>query len=149
MLSYSIGFSTSTLIDLNIRGSQKRSTNIYLKLISAFLETLCLLIHITGGQPARAFELLSIRYFNTIQGGHRNIFVEGGPRVNTQIIHIFLPKAVSKMVIWYLWLIVPFKEYLESDLTKQPATMSRCSGQRAKRLGEARRNGMFNELLVC
>ncbi|KAK4981040.1 hypothetical protein LTR28_008235 [Elasticomyces elasticus] len=35
-------------------------------------------MHITGGQPARAPEILSVRYSNTVRGGHRNVFIEDG-----------------------------------------------------------------------
>ncbi|KAK3935636.1 hypothetical protein QBC46DRAFT_346420 [Diplogelasinospora grovesii] len=40
----------------------------YLALINQFLETLLLLIHITGGQPARGTELLTIQYYNPEDG---------------------------------------------------------------------------------
>jgi hypothetical protein len=34
------------------------------------------LMHITGGQPARGPEIISIRHSNTVKGGHRNIFIK-------------------------------------------------------------------------
>ena len=33
---------------------------------------------------------------------------------STKIIHRYLPKEVSEMVVYYLWLILPFRQYLES-----------------------------------
>jgi hypothetical protein len=36
------------------------------------------LIHITGGQLARGLEIISVRYSNTVKGGHRNIFIKDG-----------------------------------------------------------------------
>src|SRR4030095_1208555 len=33
---------------------------------------------------------------------------------NTKIIHRFMPKEVSEIVVHYLWLILPFKQHLES-----------------------------------
>ena len=42
----------------------------------AFREKLAVLMHISSGQPARGPELLSVRHSNTVQGGHRNIFIE-------------------------------------------------------------------------
>jgi len=35
-------------------------------------------MHIVGGQPARATELLGMKYSNTKQGGLRNIFIDCG-----------------------------------------------------------------------
>jgi hypothetical protein len=31
----------------------------------------------------------------------------------TKIIHYYLPKAVSELVVYYLWLVLPFREALE------------------------------------
>ena len=55
-----------------------KSVEEYLSAISRFLETLWLLVHITSGQPARVSEELGIRYCNTMQGEHRNMFIEFG-----------------------------------------------------------------------
>jgi hypothetical protein len=43
-----------------------------------FHEKLAMLMHISGGQPARGLELLSVRHSNTVQGGHCNVFIENG-----------------------------------------------------------------------
>jgi hypothetical protein len=98
----------------------------YLRQVDRFLQRLLLLVHITGGQPARATELLSLRHRNTIQGRHRNIFIEHGlvstvttyhkgysVSNTTKIIHRYLPKAVSELVVYYLWLVLPFCEALQ------------------------------------
>ncbi|KAF9882568.1 hypothetical protein FE257_006860, partial [Aspergillus nanangensis] len=45
---------------------------------------------------------------NTKHGRHRNIFIEHG-----LIIHRYLPKVVSELVVYYLWLILPFSQALE------------------------------------
>ncbi|RJE16981.1 hypothetical protein PHISCL_10682, partial [Aspergillus sclerotialis] len=50
----------------------------YLSRVDRFLERLLLLVHLTGGQPGRATELLSLRHSNTVQGRHRNMFMEHG-----------------------------------------------------------------------
>ena len=104
-----------------------RPLNDYLCSISSFLETLWVLVHITSGQPARAPELLSARYCNTLQGEYRNLFIEGGLvsivttyhksyslQGTVKIIHRFLPKEVSEIMVQYIWLILPFKQFLES-----------------------------------
>ena len=94
--------------------------------VDKFLEILLLLVHITGGQPARGTEILSLRYVNTICGYHRNIFTDHGV-VNTvttyhkgynvtgsiKIIYRFLPKEIGELVIYYLWLVLPFCQQLD------------------------------------
>jgi hypothetical protein len=97
----------------------------YLARVEAFLRRLLLLVHITGGQPARATELLSLRHSNT-SGGLRGIFLERGlvgtvttyhkgyaTTKTTKVIHRYLPAAVSKLVVYYLWLVLPFRVALE------------------------------------
>jgi hypothetical protein len=93
----------------------------YLAQVDAFLERLLLLIHLTGGAPARGTELLSLQAYNTQRGLRRNIFVENGLisfvtfyhkgysiTGSTKIIHRYLPKDISRMLVYYLWLIQPF-----------------------------------------
>jgi hypothetical protein len=50
----------------------------YMESITRFMDRLLVLMHVTGGQPARSQELLGIRYCNTAGGGRRNIFIEDG-----------------------------------------------------------------------
>ena len=50
----------------------------FMRRVVAFRRKLSIAIHICGGQPARAPELLSIRHKNTDSGGHRNVFIEDG-----------------------------------------------------------------------
>ena len=99
----------------------------YLQRVVRFREKLCIAVHVSGGQPARAPELLSIRHHNTDSGGHRNIFVEDGLVVfvtqyhkgfyasnDTKVIHRYLPREVGELVVWYLWIVLPFVERLEA-----------------------------------
>ena len=101
----------------------------YLKQVDGFLERLLLLIYITAGQPGRATELLSLRHINTVHGRHRNIFIENGlvstvtvyykgysVSNSTKIIHRYLPRPVSELVVYYLWLVMPFTQNLERRL---------------------------------
>ena len=94
--------------------------------IRRFKEKLLVLMHISGGQPARAPELLSIRHHNTKNGGRRNIFVEDGKMVyvtayhkgyslggSAKIIHRYLPREVGELLMYYLWLIQPFQRQIE------------------------------------
>ena len=76
----------------------------YQSKIKAFQEKLLLIMHIVGGQLARASELLGMRYANTKQGRLRNILIDRGLMVfvtcyhknyrssgNIKIIHRYLP----------------------------------------------------------
>jgi hypothetical protein len=96
----------------------------YRQRVEAFLESLLLLVHLTAGQPARGTEIISIRHTNT--SFHRKIFIEDGLVAivtsyhkgyvctgSTKIIHRYLPKEVSEMLIYYLWLVHPFEQELK------------------------------------
>ena len=98
----------------------------YLKEVDAFLERLLLLVHITGGQPARGTELLSLRHLNSFHGYHRSVFIEHGMvstvtsyhkgysvTGSTKIIHRYLPQVVGELLVYYLWLVLPFRQQLE------------------------------------
>jgi hypothetical protein len=54
------------------------SIQTYLTSVRTFLTKLLLLIHITGGQPARIPEILTVRHHNSSYNKPRNIFVEDG-----------------------------------------------------------------------
>jgi hypothetical protein len=97
---------------------EPESLSDYLVLVNAFLERLLLLLHLTAGQPARGSEKLSLRHINTVNGHHRNVFIEGGmvstvttylkgysTTGNTKIIHRCLPKEVGELLIHYPWLV--------------------------------------------
>ena len=110
--------------DLNWRIQAIRQ---YLDDVTRFLERILLLVHITGGQPARVSEILWVRHHNTMQGEYCNIFIKDGlvSIVMTyhkgysmdgmiKIIQQFLPHEVSELVVYYLWLILPFQWQLET-----------------------------------
>jgi superfamily II DNA or RNA helicase len=103
------------------------SVQTYLASVRTFLTKLLLLIHITGGQPARIPEILTVRHRNSSHDEPRNIFVEDGlvtfvTRYHKgytisgehKIIHRHLPHQVSLIVVQYLWLVLPLVERLES-----------------------------------
>lgn len=94
----------------------------YFNLIRQFKDKLLTLVHLTSGAPARGTELISIRFQNTENGGLRSVFIENGllalvptyhKGINTtgkpKVIHRYLPKEVSLLVIYYLWLVIPFE----------------------------------------
>ncbi|KAN0087412.1 hypothetical protein V8E54_001100, partial [Elaphomyces granulatus] len=100
----------------------------YMGAVVKFREMLLVLTHVAGGQPARGPELLSVRHTNTPGGGHRNIFVEDGyvvlatrhhkgykATMNVRIIHRYQPREVGELIIWYLWLVLPFQRIMEHE----------------------------------
>jgi RecQ family ATP-dependent DNA helicase len=99
----------------------------YMDRVVAFREKLIVLMHIAGGQPARGPEIMSIRHSNTVKGGHRNIFIEDGMVVfvtryhkgysvsgDVKIIHRYLPREVGELLVYYMWLVLPFQHRLEA-----------------------------------
>lgn len=101
----------------------------YLELVDQMLEHLLFLIHLSAGLPARSTEILTIRHRNTAAGGIRNIFIDRGlvmiiigihkslsQSQRLKVIHRFLPQEVGTLLIYYLWLIVPFCEGVLSNL---------------------------------
>lgn len=99
----------------------------YMHGVSRFRALLLILMHITGGQPARGPEILSVRHSNTTKGQHRNLFVEDGlvcfvtvyhknvvSTDKSKVIHRYLPREVGELLVKYLWLVLPFQVLLES-----------------------------------
>jgi hypothetical protein len=97
----------------------------YIRLTYEFLERLLLLVHITGGQPARGTELLTLRWRNSSHSDIRNIFMDNGmlcfvtsyhknysTSSTCKIIHRYLPAEVGELMLYYLWLITPFLDAL-------------------------------------
>jgi hypothetical protein len=106
----------------------------YLKQVDNFLERLLLIAHIVSGQPVRGSELVSLQYCNTVDSLWRNIFVENGLvsfvtfyhkgysiEGCVNIIHRYLPEQVSRLVIYYPWLALPFANQLRLLALDQPA----------------------------
>ena len=105
---------------------KKKAVDAYYEKVDEFLERLLLLIHMTGGQPPRGTELIGLQHSNTAQGQHRGIFVEEGListvtsyhkgyniTGSTKIIHRYLPKEVSELLVYYLWIVLPFRQQLD------------------------------------
>ncbi|KAK7178083.1 hypothetical protein PSPO01_15863 [Paraphaeosphaeria sporulosa] len=105
--------------------------------VVAFREKLIVLMHMTGGQPARGPEIMSIRHSNTVKGGHRNVFIEDGKVVfvtryhkgyqvsgDVKIIHRYLPREVGELAVYYLWLVLPFQQRMEALVWEKEAMSS-------------------------
>jgi superfamily II DNA or RNA helicase len=118
-------------------GIDRQAVERYMNQVVAFREKLAVLMHISGGQPARGPELLSVRHSNTVQGSHRNVFVEDGMVVfvtryhkgynvsgDVKIIHRYLPREVGELVVWYMWLVLPFQQRLEALVWEKEAVSS-------------------------
>jgi hypothetical protein len=132
----------ATLRDRFIRpgsrsGIDRKEVERYMDRVVAFREKLIALMHITSGQPGRATEILSVRHSNTIKGGHRTIFIEDGMVVyvtryhkgyavsgDVKIIHQYLPREVGELLVWYLWLVLPFQQRLEAMVWEKDAIPS-------------------------
>lgn len=54
------------------------AVNQYMHDVHRFRTNLAVLCHITSGQPARATELLSIRFRNSYEGEQRGVYLDGG-----------------------------------------------------------------------
>jgi len=93
----------------------------YRRELRTFREHLLVLVHMTGGQPGRATELLSIQHKNSINGTIRGVFVEDGLMAvvtgyhkgfglsgKMKIVHRYLPREVGELLFYYLWLVEPF-----------------------------------------
>jgi RecQ family ATP-dependent DNA helicase len=109
----------------------------YMDAVEEFRMQLLILMHMTGGQPARAPEILSIRHENTPRGGHRNLFLEDGLVVyitqyhkgysmsgDIKIIHRYLPREVGELLVYYLWLVLPFQFAIERKFWWTPTEPS-------------------------
>ena len=114
---------------------KKDEAEAYQQEIERFQELLLILMHISGGQAARAPELLGIRWKNTEQGGVRNIFIEDGlvafvttyhkgyrSSGNIKIIHRYLPWEIGELLVYYLWLVWPFYEKLQFQAEGKPSS---------------------------
>ena len=80
-------------------------------------------MHLTAGQPARGTEITGLQHVNTVC--YRNMFVKDRLVAivtsyhkgytctgTTKIIHRYLPREISELVIYYLWLVLPFVQKL-------------------------------------
>lgn len=94
--------------------------------VSQFCEWLAVAIYVSAGQLSWGPELMSIRYRNS-ERKHRNIFIEDWMVVfvsryhkgfhihnDTKVIFRYLLRELGELVVWYLWLVLPFIEQIQS-----------------------------------
>ena len=98
----------------------------YMWSVERFLDKLFPLVYFAN-MPPRVPEMLTLRHRNTANGGVRNTFVDQGLVVLVTMYHKgyelsgrlkpiqrFLPKEVSELLLYYLWLVLPFCERVRS-----------------------------------
>jgi hypothetical protein len=81
--------------------------------------------------------LLSIQHVNTQASHHRNVFIKDGlvtlvtayhkgfhASNDIKLIHRYVPRVVGELIVWYMWLVLPFTEQLtawQAGRQHQPA----------------------------
>ncbi len=98
----------------------------YGRAVEQFRERLWMLVHMTSGQPGRSTEISGIRFVNTANGGVRNILAHDGMMCfvtsyhkgfrstgQAKVIHRYMPREVGELLVWYLWLILPFWQQVQ------------------------------------
>ena len=104
--------------------------------VKRFKEELFVLVHLTGGAPARGTEIISIQHENGESSrAQRGIFIDQGfvqfvtsyhkgysASQQVKIIHRYVPKEIGKLVVYYLWLVEPFVQMLQIMVRKQVET---------------------------
>jgi superfamily II DNA helicase RecQ len=93
------------------------------RIVKSFLQVLLCLVHVTSGQPARGTEIVIYQHTNSSSSsnGSRNIFIDRGlvcifshyhkniTKANrTKDIFRFLPERVGNLMVYYLWLVLPY-----------------------------------------
>jgi superfamily II DNA helicase RecQ len=109
----------------------------YSKVMQSFRQTLLTLCHMTGGQPPRGTEMVTIPWINTANGESRGVFIEDGLLVlmgayhknigasgKAKIIHRYMPKEVGELVVYYLWLVLPFWRLMKGVLLGEDSPAS-------------------------
>ena len=95
----------------------------------AVRELLLVAKHLTGGQPARAPEALSVCPSNTSSGAYRNMGIENGRLFEVlryhkgfnatsvaKIIHRYFPREVEEVLVWWMWMVRPVRERIENEV---------------------------------
>jgi hypothetical protein len=130
-----VGTQMYTLVDGNKICWHRGAIDGYLFHVQEFLALLAVLVNVTGGQPARGSELLTLRFANSASN-LRNIYIQ-----DSQVMIIadyyknrgqlekscpkprFLPPAVGQLLIAYLIRVLPFVQFLYH---KKSATPPEC-----------------------
>lgn len=107
----------------------------YSQLVKDFRQRLLMLMHMSSGAPGRGPEILGIRFRNTAHGGIRNIFAHNGMMCfvtsyhknyrsseQVKVIHRYLPREVGELLVWYLWMVLPFWQQVQGCIQNSTET---------------------------
>ena len=110
-------------------GVRRKAVAGYQRSVERFQEVLFALKMLLS-QPPRVPELFGMRWKNTAYGGVRNIVIEEGlvgyvaqyhkgyrSSGNIKIIHRYLPREVGELEVYYLWVVLPYWEKLQFQIT--------------------------------
>jgi superfamily II DNA helicase RecQ len=114
-------------------GWNEQGVEEYIRKVRRFKEELIVLVHMSAGAPARSTELTSITTTNPMVGrGRRGVYIERGLVVfvpeygkmsshsgKVKVIHRYVPREVSELVVYYLWIVDPFVRLLQAGLQGQ------------------------------
>lgn len=111
---------------------RKKAIRGYERGVEKFRGQIWMSMHMLGGQPARSSEILGLRIWNTINAGVRNIFIHEGmvcfvtmyhkgfrKTGNVKIIHRYLPREVGELLVWYMWLVLPFWQSVQGRVKQK------------------------------
>ncbi|KAG6157487.1 hypothetical protein E4U50_007512 [Claviceps purpurea] len=109
----------------------KPLTREYLRQVDKFRKLLLFCVHVTGGQPARGTEILSLRFANGVASS-RNVFLLDGYVMTVtfynktdaawdspKIVPRFLPWRVGQLMASYLVYVEPLAKYLRDAIGDQ------------------------------
>ena len=112
---------------------QQSEASAYLARVEEFRKQLLVAVHLLAGQPARATELLVVRLINTPNGGLRNMYIRDNQvciqtgyhksyaiTKQAKLISRFLPRELTPSFVRYLWMVLPFAQYLSAKLAGAP-----------------------------
>ena len=110
------------------RGEQVAQIHRYFDRVGQFLKLLALNVLLLSSSPLRGQELILTKFRNSTLGTLRNIFLdqvthqiaidstnlskERDTRAETKANIRFLPRRLSTVVVYYIWLVVPLVEFL-------------------------------------
>ncbi|KAL3588248.1 hypothetical protein FPOAC2_14147 [Fusarium poae] len=105
---------------------QARAVQSYGQTFNGFMERMFMLMYMMS-QPGRVTEISGIRHRNTMNGGVRNVLAHNGMMCivtlyhkgfrltgQAKVIHRYLPRAVGELLVWYLWLVLPFWQQVQA-----------------------------------
>ncbi|KAK7177671.1 hypothetical protein PSPO01_16281 [Paraphaeosphaeria sporulosa] len=88
---------------------KKKAVQAYFEKVDEFLERLLLLHHGNTAQEQHRGLFIEDGLIGTVTSYHKGYNITG----STKIVHRYLPKEVSELLVYYLWLVLPFWQQLD------------------------------------